>query len=259
MKPTGPPARGESRPGDGASGDPREPGAGDTIVRALHVFTDSSTSPVLVECADGALRVAKLSGAGPGPAGLLVELLATRVAAAHGVPVPAVRPLRLPADLPWQVGTDEFDDALRRSHGWNLGIDFVPDARAGTARDLADASPGVALAIALSDRFLANVDRTVANPNALVDGRGELWCIDHGACLFLDRALAGRGSRAALPASHPLAHLPLPNLARGPELDWAALLHDVPCAWQEAVGSDAAGLAAALARYERGFRAEATG
>jgi hypothetical protein len=53
------------------------------------------------------------------------------------VPVPPARPLFLPEGLPWQIGTDEFDDLIQRSIGWNLGVTYLPGARPLHASELA--------------------------------------------------------------------------------------------------------------------------
>ena len=71
------------------------PPAAAVVTRVLEVLPHASTSPALVETADGALRVMKFAGAGPGPFGLLTELLALGIARALGAPVPAAEP-----DLP---------------------------------------------------------------------------------------------------------------------------------------------------------------
>ena len=42
----------------------------------------------------------------------------------------------LPADFPWQIGTDEFHDTVQRSAGYNLGIAFIDDAADLAAADL---------------------------------------------------------------------------------------------------------------------------
>jgi hypothetical protein len=222
------------------------PSAGRVVARVLEVLPHASTSPALVETADGALRVMKFAAAGPGPAGLLTELLALGIARALGAPVPAAEPVWLPEGFPWQAGTDEFDAMLQRSAGWNLGVDWLPDARPATAADLAAAPPRALDAIARADALLVNVDRTPRNPNLLVSA-GRLRAIDYDACLYLSRALAGRPAAPALPAGHLLAgREPAGPL---PPLDFPSLVATAPPAWIAAAGVDRAGLAAALERY----------
>ena len=125
--------------------------------------------------------------------------------------MPAARPLFLPEGFPWMAGTDEFDAMLQRSAGWNLGIAYIEGARPAVPEDLV---PGPALAaIAASDCFLHNVDRTARNPNLLV-ASGTLRAIDYDACLYLSRALGPeRPPSTALPSGHLLADRALPAVA----------------------------------------------
>ena len=188
----------------------------------------------------------KFIGSGPGPFGLLTEFLALGIARAVGAPVPAAAPVFLPAGLPWQVGTDEFDAMLQRSSGWNLGIEFLADARPATAADLAAAPPAALDAIARADALLVNVDRTAKNPNLLV-AQGRLWAIDYDACLYLSRALAGRAASSVLPAGHILSGREPAGARQLFELE--ALTAAAPAEWIAATGTDRAGVTEALERY----------
>ncbi|MFT3975406.1 MAG: hypothetical protein QM699_18815 [Amaricoccus sp.] len=213
----------------------------------LAVFPAASTTPALIETGDGTRAVLKFSGAGPGPAGLLTELLALPIAAALGAPVPAARPLWLPPGLPWEVGTDEFDAMLLRSTGWNLGVALLPDARPAGPADIAAADPATLDAIARADALLANMDRTATNPNLLVSG-GSLYAVDYDACLYLTRALAGRSRSATLPPGHLLAGRPLPP-APLPVIDATSLATLPPDDWLAAAATTRPKLAAALAAW----------
>lgn len=213
----------------------------------LAVFPAASTTPALIETETGTRSALKFSGAGPGPFGLLTELLGLHLAAALGAPVPEARPLWLPAGLPWTVGTDEFDAMLLRSTGWNLGIALVPDARPATPADIAAADPRTLDAIARADALLQNMDRTAKNPNLLV-ADGRLHAIDYDACLYLSRALAGRPRSMGLPAGHLFSDRPA---ATGPlpAIDTTALAALPPADWLEAAGTTRGALAAALAAW----------
>jgi hypothetical protein len=214
------------------------------VARVLEVLPQASTSPALVETADGARWVMKFAGAGPGPFGLLTEFVAIGTARAFGAPVPAARPLLLPEGFPWMAGTDEFDAMLQRSYGWNLGVAFLAGARPAAPADLA-ASTELA-AIARADCFLQNVDRTAKNPNLLV-ADGRLWAVDYDACLYLSRALGpARSPARALPPGHLLAPMALPA-APAPPIDFAALVESAPDAWVAAAGTDRTSLAGRLA------------
>ena len=220
------------------------------VVRVRHVFTGASTSPAAVETADGEAWVMKFSGAGPGPFGLLTELLALGIARAFGAPVPAARPLWLDEGFPWQVGTDEFDAMLQRSWGWNLGIALIPDARPVAAEEVGRFDPAVLGAIAAADALLQNVDRTAKNPN-LLEAAGRLWAIDYDACLYLSRALGPpRPAVRTLPPGHLLAGGERDEPA--PTIDVAALVATAPGDWIAAAGVGsrrAGGRARALCRH----------
>ena len=201
-----------------------------------------------METAAGETRVLKFSGAGPGPFGLLTELLALAIAARLGAPVPKARPLWLPPGLPWEVGTDEFDAMLQRSTGWNLGIDVLPDARPATPADIAAADPEALDAIARADALLQNMDRTAKNPNLLVSG-GRLRAIDYDACLYLSRALGGtRPPTTTLPPGHLLAGRVVPP-GPLPAMDADALAALPPDEWLTAAGTTRPALARALAAW----------
>ena len=96
----------------------------------------------------------------------------------------------LPSDFPWSIGTDEFDGIVQRSYGWNLGIEYVPDAEPAKAEQLGSADPAFLQALMEVDALLANTDRSIANPNIL-ETEGGLIAIDFDACLFLRRAAQG--------------------------------------------------------------------
>ena len=225
-----------------------------TVARIDEIYMNASTRPCRVTTGSGETWVLKLAGAGPGPRGLLIELLALRFAAAIGAPVPQAKPLWLPHGFPWTIGTDEFDEMLQRSFGWNLGIGFVADARPMTADAVLAEPPEVLAAIAAADRFAFNVDRTRGNANMLAGADGRAVAIDYDACLFLGRALAGRVPAAFdLPPGHLLEALALPEAGRAfdPAL-CETITGDVPAEWLPE-GASREGLAAALAGYVGGW------
>jgi hypothetical protein len=205
----------------------------ETVGTIVRVMPRGGGFPSLVKTSSGRRAILKLGGVGQGPAGLLTEFVATRLAGAVGLQVPRVMPLMLSKAHPWEVGTDEFYDALQRSAGWNLGVEFVEDAEDVTSASLGDLPAGFLDRLAAVDAFVQNVDRTAQNLNILRDREGRYWAIDFGACLFLDR-FARDGSRMifALPKNHILADRRAPILRPDDPL---SLLHelvdDVPDPW----------------------------
>ena len=225
-----------------------------TVARLLSIMRGGSAFPALAETATGEKHLLKLSGSASGPRSLLAEFLASRIAAHLDVAMPAVRPLFLPPGFPWQIGTDEFDEMLQRSYGWNLGVAYLPDARVATAVELGRLPEGFTARLERADRLLQNVDRTVANPNVLIDAGGQPWAIDFGACLFLDRIVNSTKLSFALPAGHFLASspvraaasLPAPIPERDDVRTWIA---ETPRAWLESIPFDAAALEEELCAY----------
>jgi len=175
----------------------------------------------------------KLSGVGQGASGLLTEFIAMRLASALGLKVPRVVAITLSNALPWQVGSDEFYEALQRSSGWNLGVEFVDSARDLTADDLEDIPVAFLDRLAAVDALLQNMDRTVQNPNLLRDGAPDYWAIDFGACLFLHRFARYRQRMSfELPGNHFLAGRSVqPLRLEKAHVPLQEIVSDVPDTW----------------------------
>jgi hypothetical protein len=231
-------------------------------VSAIHrVLAHGSSFPSVVETTSGQLRVMKLAGAGPGKRALATEYVALELARRFGLNVPAAVVLRLPPELPWQVGTDEFYEAVQRSAGSNLGVALVPDATDLKAADLASLPEEFLDRLGAIDALLQNVDRTEANPNVVRDTAGVHWAIDFGACLLLDRLARGAlQPRLELPPNHFLAcRTGVADSVRifAAELDGACLgrlVGDLPEPWLADLGLSHASLAHRLSRYFEGLR-----
>jgi hypothetical protein len=209
-----------------------------TVVRVMSL---GGGFPSLVNTTAGRYLVMKLRGVGQGTPGLLTEFVALRLASALGLKVPHVVPIMLSNTLPWQVGTDEFYEALQRSSGWNLGVEFLDTTRDLMADDLEDI-PGAFLdRLAAVDALLQNVDRTVQNPNLLRDATGNYWAIDFGACLFLDRFARHRQLITfELPSNHFLTGRRLqPLQVEDANVPLQEIVSDVPESWLGAGGREA--------------------
>ena len=220
------------------------------VATVLRVMSHGSGFSSLVRTTSGQHFVMKLRGVGHGEARLTTEFIATGLANIFGLKVPRVAPILLRKDLPWQAGTDEFYDALQRSAGWNLGVAFVDHARDLTLDDLEAIPREFSDRLAVVDAVLQNVDRTRENPNILSDRRGELWAIDFGACLFLDRfARFGERMSFALPPNHFLAGRYV-RAAQPKDLSarLRKLVADVPASWMLAISDSPQGLVQKLDR-----------
>ena len=98
-----------------------------------------------------------------------------------------------------------MQDLLTASIGLNLGVDFLPGSFGYDAGCTPD--PSVAASVLWLDALTANVDRSWRNPNLLV-WHGDLWAIDHGACLYFHhgwsrRHRVRRAVRGASPTTRP--------------------------------------------------------
>jgi hypothetical protein len=230
------------------------PAPSETVVRLLELYSSGSTFPALAETGSGERFVLKLRATASGSRSLVTEFLGNRIAARLGLRVPSVRPVYIPADMPWEIGTDEFDDTLRRSAGWNLGVAHVDGARP-LADFAAESLPqDFAARLAQIDDLLQNVDRTANNPNLLV-ANGDVWAIDFGGCLFLQRIIDGRlPYRFGLPGRHLLAGRENgpPRVEVAPEA-LAMLARDVPSHWIKEMGATAEEIESRLAGYVRTY------
>ena len=175
----------------------------ETVSAIRRVLAHGSSFPSVVETTSRQLRVMKLSGAGPGRRALATEYLALQLARGLDLNVPDALLLLLPPDLPWQVGTDEFHEAVQRSVGLNLGVALIPEATDLKAADLHSLPEDFLGRLGAIDALLQNVDRTEANPNIVRDGAGVPWAIDFGACLLIDRLARGvLQPKLELPPNH---------------------------------------------------------
>lgn len=220
--------------------------------------------PALVEADDDGLYVVKLSGASQGAKVLVAELVAGELARALGLPVPEL----VLVDLDEAFGDAEPDpelaEPLAKSVGLNLGLDFLPGSV--TFDPAAGAFPDATLAsrIVLFDAYVANVDRTLRNPN-LLHWHDRLWLIDHGASLYFHHAWSDEAP--LLWSDEPFAEIGQHVLlAQAEALDeacayleahltdevLAAVVDDLPDDWLvEGPGADAIERRAAYARWLR--------
>ena len=180
----------------------------DTVTRFVSVLKPGSSFLARAETSAGDDVVVKFQAGGLGPRALVGEMVAASIADLFAIRVPSCRPVHLPADLPWHIGTDEFDQTVQMSAGPNLAIDFLEGASDLTAADLEGLSSAFQSHLAAFDAVLGNVDRTKQNPNLMRDREGQIWAIDHGGCLHIERLLRGEVSPSPLFRDHFLAHRP---------------------------------------------------
>ena len=105
----------------------------------------------------------------------------------------ALDPVVAQSEPDWEV-----QELLARSGGPNLGMDFLPGA-IGFDPVAHTVDPDEAARVLWFDALVENVDRSWRNPNLLrwptsfprhSARPSELWCIDHGACLYFHHSWA---------------------------------------------------------------------
>ena len=177
-----------------------------TATRYVTPLREGGSLPGVVEADDLGTYVVKFTGAGQGVKALVAEVVAGGLGRALGLRVPELvvvdlDPVVARAEPDWEV-----QELLARSGGPNLGMDFLPGA-IGFDPVVHRVEPDEAARVLWFDAFVENVDRTWRNPNLLRWHR-ELWCIDHGACLYFHHSwarAAGVVGRAYDASDHVLA------------------------------------------------------
>ena len=177
--------------------------------RYVTPLREGGSLPALVEADDDGLYVLKFRGAGQGPKALVAELIAGEALRACGVAVPEIVLVDLDPALGDAEPDPEIHDLIRASGGLNVGLDFLPGATAFSpvAGPVPDAD--LAADVVWLDALLTNPDRTAQNPN-LLGWHGRLWCIDHGAALYVHHTWRDRGAHARRPFGRVRDHVLLP-------------------------------------------------
>jgi hypothetical protein len=180
-----------------------------TATRYVTPLREGGSLPAIVEADDDGLYVAKFRGAGQGSRALVAEWVAGELARSLDLHIPEVVFLEIDPALGRTEPDAEIRDLLRASAGLNLGVDFLPGALAFDPLADQPPDPSTASRVVALDAALLNVDRTVKNPNLLTWHR-NLWCIDHGAALYVHHAWADAAGRAEAPFPAIGSHILLP-------------------------------------------------
>ena len=178
-----------------------------SVTRYVTPLREGGSLPGIVEADDLGTYVCKFRGAGQGIRVLVAEVVVSELARRIGLLTPRLVALELDPEIARYEADEEVQDLLNASTGLNLGVDFLPGAfgfdgdlpiesgaagTAGTARNERGGTTGsdVAAKVLWLDAFCANVDRSWRNPNLLM-WHGNLWAIDHGACLYFHHSWPG--------------------------------------------------------------------
>ena len=183
-----------------------------TIVTATRYVTplrEGGSLPGLVEADDDGLYVVKFRGAGQGPRALVAEWLVGELGRMLGLPVPDLAFVDVDPGLGDAEPDEELQDLVHRSGGLNLGLDFLPGSLPFSPVAERDVDPTFAADVVWLDAFATNPDRTVRNPNLLV-WHGRVWCIDHGAALYIHHTWREPEAHALRPFERIADHVLLP-------------------------------------------------
>ena len=159
-----------------------------TATRYVAPLREGGSLPGIVEADDLGTYVCKFRGAGQGLKVLVAEVVVGELARALGIRTPELVGVDLVAAIGRYEADEEVQDLLTASIGLNLGVDFLPGSFGYDAGSTPD--PEVAASILWLDALTANVDRSWRNPNLLV-WHGDVWAIDHGACLYFHHGWSG--------------------------------------------------------------------
>ena len=215
-------------------------------VRYVAPLREGGSLPGIIEADDLGTYVCKFRGAGQGPKVLVAEVVVGGLARRLGIPTPELVVVALEEAIARYEADEEVQDLLTASLGDNLGVDFLPGSFGYDSGCTPD--PEVAARVLWLDALTANVDRSWRNPNLLL-WHGDLWAIDHGACLYFHHGWSGGvGSPARFAAQpydasdHVLAAfrpgVPAADAHLAPLLTRSLLeevLADVPDVWLEPV------------------------
>jgi hypothetical protein len=215
------------------------------VTRYVTPLREGGSLPGIVEADDLGTYVCKFRGAGQGVRVLVAEVVVAGLAGRLGLRTPRTVALDLDPEIARYEADEEVQDLLNASAGLNLGTDFLPGSFGYDGEPPPGSDPGLVLWL---DAFTANVDRTWRNPNLLL-WHGDLWVIDHGACLYFHHGWsAGVGDPARF-AAQPWSAEDHVFLGHAGDLDavdararglldedvFTAILADVPDVWLEPV------------------------
>jgi hypothetical protein len=155
-------------------------------VRATRYVTplrEGGSVPAVVEADDEGTYVVKFRGAAQGERASIAEIIAGEIGRVLGLPVPGLVLIEIDPVMARSEPHPEIQRQLRESAGINVALDFLPGALNWEPALAPPPDAELAARIVWFDAFIANVDRTVRNPNML-KWHKQVYLIDHGASLY---------------------------------------------------------------------------
>ncbi len=204
--------------------------------RYVAPLREGGSLPGIVEADDLGTYVCKFRGAGQGPKVLVAEVVVGELARRLGIATPELVVVELDEAIGKYEADEEVQDLLTASIGTNLGVDFLPGSFGFDSACAPD--PEAAARVLWLDALTANVDRSWRNPNLLV-WHGDLWAIDHGACLYFHHGWSGGIGSAARFAAQPYDasdHVLAAFVSRVPDVDEELAAKVTPALLGEVVG-----------------------
>jgi hypothetical protein len=204
--------------------------------RYVAPLREGGSLPGIVEADDLGTYVCKFRGAGQGPKVLVAEVVVGELARRLGIATPELVVVELDEAIGKYEADEEVQDLLTASIGTNLGVDFLPGSFGFDSACAPD--PEAAARVLWLDALTANVDRSWRNPNLLV-WHGDLWAIDHGACLYFHHGWSGGIGSAARFAAQPYDasdHVLAAFVSRVPDVDEELAAKVTPALLDEVVG-----------------------
>jgi hypothetical protein len=172
-------------------------------------FREGGSLPGLVEADDDGLYVVKFRGAAQGPRALVAEVIVGELGRALRLPVPELVLVEIDPALGGLDGDPWVAELLERSHGINLGVDFLPGSLTFDPRADGRPDPDLAADVVWFDALVTNTDRSPRNPNILAWHR-RLFLIDHGAALSVHHTWRDPDEHAPRPLATIREHVMLP-------------------------------------------------
>ncbi|MBV6441097.1 MAG: hypothetical protein DYG98_26250 [Haliscomenobacteraceae bacterium CHB4] len=222
----------------------------------LSFLPAGSSTPIVVQSADGRKYLVKLKGGQSGSYSYLNEWIAGRLGTALGLPVSVPETIRIDETLDTVGIHEEVKDLIHKSFGLNLAFPFFENAIPCSAKTARAEYDNAAQRLFAYDVFLQNTDRSAQNPNLLeLDGR--VFSFDYETSFLLIGIVQGKDfsqSDFVLQAlrENPLFHQDLNAViatalfSRLQEADIAGIVDSLPAEWAAAVRPDVANLKKAL-------------
>lgn len=157
----------------------------------LSFLPAGSSTPIVVQSADGRKYLVKLKGGQSGSFSYLNEWIAGRLGAVLGLPVSVPETILIDETLDTAGIHEEVKDLIHKSFGLNLAFPFFENAVPCSAKTARAEYDDAAQKLFAYDVFLQNTDRTVQNPNLLeIDGR--VFSFDYETSFLLMGIVQGK-------------------------------------------------------------------